>query len=102
MKRFLTILALSTFLSTGAFAAETVKIKVDGMVCDFCAQSILKVFEKNEDVEKVDVSLDDQLVTVSMKDGTTLPQEEIEKNIHFAGYDLVDVTREDPAAPVTE
>jgi copper chaperone CopZ len=95
MKKLLLTTALLTILSTSAFAAETVKIKVDGMVCDFCAQSVLKVFEKNEGVDDIAVSLDDQLVTITMKEGATLTDEEIKKNIHYSGYDLVSVDREE-------
>ena len=51
------LLILLTFCIGSAYA-KTIKIGVEGMVCDFCAQSIQKVFLKQAGVEKVDVNLD--------------------------------------------
>ena len=58
-------LILLTFCIGSAYA-KTIKIGVEGMVCDFCAQSIQKVFLKQLGVEKVDVNLDIGKVTVKM------------------------------------
>lgn len=93
MKKLLLTLTALTLFASPAFAANIVNIGVNGMVCDFCAQSVLKVFEENEGVENIDVNLDDALVILTMKDGATITDEEIEKNIHYAGYDLVDINR---------
>ena len=57
-------LILLTFCIGSAYA-KTIKIGVEGMVCDFCAQSIQKVFLKQV-YEKVDVNLDIGKVTVKM------------------------------------
>ena len=62
------------------------------MVCDFCAQSLNKVFLKNEAVEKLDVNLDNQTVFISYKDGAeALEDETITQLITWAGYDVVDI-----------
>ena len=61
------LLILLTFCIGSAYA-KTIKIGVEGMVCDFCAQSIQKVFLKQAGVEKVDVNLDIGKVTVKMAD----------------------------------
>ena len=61
------LLILLTFCIGSAYA-KTIKIGVEGMVCDFCAQSIQKVFLKQPGVEKVDVNLDIGKVTVKMAD----------------------------------
>ena len=60
-------LILLTFCIGSAYA-KTIKIGFEGMVCDFCAQSIQKVFLKQAGVEKVDVNLDIGKVTVKMAD----------------------------------
>ena len=62
-------------------------------MCDFCAQSVLKVFEENKDVENIDINLDEGLVIISVKDGGTLTDEEIKEKIHYAGYDLEGIER---------
>lgn len=84
---FLTLVTALTLISFPAFAAgETVHIKILGMVCDFCAQSIEKVFMKTGQVESLDISLKDSLIILNMKDGQTLADEAITKHIVDSGY----------------
>lgn len=91
-KLILSTLALM-MLSAPAFAKEIVNVTVNGMVCDFCAQSVLKVFEKNEGVENIDIDLDTGIVAIHMKDGAEITDAEIEKNIDYSGYGLVKIER---------
>jgi periplasmic mercuric ion binding protein len=75
--------------SSVAFAnSKTVKITVKGMVCGFCAQGIIKKFKAEPSVEKVDVSLEKQLVTLSLKEGQDIKDEKIKEIVRYAGYDL--------------
>ena len=46
-----------------------------------------------EPVAKVDVDLDKKLVSIEIKDGATLPDEQITKSINDAGYDVVKIER---------
>lgn len=97
MKFFLVIFAIITF-STSAHADERtddIVVTVNGMVCDFCAQSLEKVFKKEESVNGIDVSLDDQTVTVDTKEGQTLSDEKIKELIEWGGYDFVSIERAD-------
>jgi copper chaperone CopZ len=64
---------------------------VDGMVCDFCVQSITKVLKKNDAVNDVVVDLTAKTVTVDLKQGTSLDDKEIAKAIDYAGYKLVKI-----------
>lgn len=92
MKRLvLTVLAFS-FLSFAAHA-ETAKITVHGMVCDFCAQGIEKSFNKLDAVDKTIVDLDNMLVTVKTKDGQTLDDATIQNVIKDNGFDTVKIER---------
>ena len=93
MKRFLLI---AGFFSVFAIPvhAEVVKVGVNGMVCDFCARAIEKVFSRHEAVESVDVNLDDKLITVDVKDEQSLDDAAITKMVNDSGYALVDITRE--------
>ena len=99
MKKLLTFLAL--FLMIGAIPVfaedrkDDITVKVDGMVCDFCAQSLKKVFGKQDSVQDIDVSLDDQTVTIDTKEGQTLDDAKIKELIGWAGYDLVSIDRGD-------
>ena len=70
------------------------KVNVNGMVCDFCARAIEKVFSKQEAFEAVDVNLTDKLITVTMKDGQNIDDEGITKLVNDSGYAVVGIERE--------
>jgi copper chaperone CopZ len=66
---------------------------VNGLVCDFCAQSIRKIVGKDDAVQKVHVDLSKGQVRVDLKPGKTLDDAALEKLIRKAGYSLVSVDR---------
>jgi hypothetical protein len=69
---FLIVLTLVTLAAPPAFAAgEVVHVKVLGLVCDFCAKAIDKVFMGTGKVESTNVDLDNAMVTINMKDGSS-------------------------------
>lgn len=76
-----------------AASGETVTAKVNGLVCDFCAQSIRKVFGKQDAVESVWVDLDHGEVVLGLKAGMDLDDDTIGKLIRKSGYSLVDIER---------
>ena len=91
-------LILLTFCIGSAYA-KTIKIGVEGMVCDFCAQSIEKVFLKQAGVEKVDVNLDIGKVTVKMADvfqdnEDGISDERIKQLFLDAGYSISKIERD--------
>ena len=91
-------LILLTFCIGSAYA-KTIKIGVEGMVCDFCAQSIQKVFLRQAGVEKVDVNLDIGKVIVKMADvfqddEDGISDERIKQLFLDAGYDVSKIERE--------
>ena len=91
-------LILLTFCIGSAYA-KTIKIGVEGMVCDFCAQSIQKVFLKQAGVEKVDVNLDIGKVTVKMADvfednEDGISDERIKQLVLDAGDDVSKIERD--------
>lgn len=92
MRKFITLTA-AALLAGLAQAAETVTCKVNGLVCDFCAQSLNETFGKMAEVEKIDVSLEKATVTVFMKPGQTVDDAGIRKAIEYGGYDVVSIER---------
>ena len=72
-----------------AFAANSVKATVNGMVCAFCAQGIEKSISKMEATKAVFVDLKSRIVLVEAKDGKTLDEKAIGAAIVDAGYDVV-------------
>jgi len=74
--------------------APTIVAKVNGLVCDFCAQALKKVFKKEEAVESLNVDLDAGEVRIALKAGQTLSDERVAKLIRKSGYSLVATNRE--------
>lgn len=72
-----------------AKADKTVVATVNGLVCDFCAQSIKKTLMKEPGVTSVDVNLTGKTVTVGLKADAKLEEAKLKGVLAEAGYDLV-------------
>ena len=95
--KYVIIILLTFFLSLSSYS-KTIVIDVQGLVCDFCAQSIDKVFSKQVGVEKVDVNLNNGRVTVKMADvfeddEVGISDETIIKLLQDAGYEVTAIIR---------
>jgi len=92
MQRFtrttLATVAIAAALTAQASFAETVKLKVDGMVCGFCASSIEKKMRANAATDDVYVNLENKIVAVSEKSGQKLDDAELKAQIADAGYEV--------------
>jgi mercuric ion binding protein len=87
-------LALSALLASPAFAsAKEIQIKVQGMVCSFCAQGIQKKLSAEPGVAKVDVKLADHLVTVTTLGDQDVADPRLEEILKDAGYNVAGITR---------
>lgn len=96
MKKLLIALLLLCLPFTAIAAGpkgQVIHVGVDGMVCDFCVQSLKKLFLKEDGVEALDVSLDDKLVTITMKPSGDITDEKINKLIDHAGYKATKIHR---------
>lgn len=76
-----------------AGAGEILLAKVNGLVCDFCAQSIRKIVGKDDAVQNVYVDLSKGEVRVDLKPGKSLDDAALEALIRKAGYSMVSVDR---------
>ena len=90
---------LTIFVAISVSHSKTIKIGGEGRVCDFCAQSIEKVFLKQAGVEKVDVNLNIGKDTVKMADvfqdnEDGISDERIKELFLDAGYDVSKIERE--------
>ena len=70
-----------------------VYVSVNGLVCDFCARSIEKMFEKKDAVSRISVDLENMLITIFLKDNQKLNDETIIEIIKDSGYDVTKVKR---------
>ncbi len=92
----LTMLGLVLLLAAPAQAATAkhIFVTVNGLVCDFCAVSMKKIFMKKAPVEAVTVNLTTKIVEIDLKPGGTLDDREIKKGITDAGYAVVGIRRD--------
>lgn len=94
------VTALALLLISVSAMAETIEMKVNGLVCAFCAQGIEKTFRKNPVVTDVVVSLEDRLVAVEVTPGKDIPDEELRSALTDSGYDAKEINR--TQTPVAE
>lgn len=99
MKTYLPALAILTLLSVPAQAhhvdthAHDVTVKVDGLVCDFCARTVEKVFGKKDEVSAVAVNLDTHEVNIDFKQGVSMKNDDISALIVDSGYTVTEIIR---------
>jgi mercuric ion binding protein len=94
MSRSLIALTLAA-MAAASFAATSVNVTVNGMVCAFCVQGIEKRLSKLSATQAVHVDLKQKVVVVEAKDGQTLDAKAITAEFIDAGYD---VTKLEPVA----
>ncbi len=70
-----------------------VHVTVNGLVCDFCAQSIEKLFKKEKAVHDIDVNLDISMVTIFIKSGEFMDDAKITELITQSGYSVEGIHR---------
>ena len=80
-------------LSSGETTANIININVNGMVCDFCAQSIEKVFMKRDDVKGINVNLEDQKVVLYLKEEANIEDKTLSLIFEDAGYTVEGINR---------
>lgn len=93
MKKYMYAVSVALMLLAAPAFAETVNVKVSGLVCDFCAQSLKKTFGKQSSVNDISINLDDGLVRIGLKDGAALDDETIKKLVTDSGYTITGIER---------
>tara|TARA_Y100000817_G_C16671086_1_gene461568 strand:- start:349 stop:654 length:306 start_codon:yes stop_codon:yes gene_type:complete len=95
-KYFLASLLLCLSLNSNADEKDRfgeIHVSVNGLVCDFCAQSIQKLFNKEESVEAVDINMDEGMIKIDLKDGYNMDDNLITKLITDSGYNVERIYR---------
>ena len=93
----LSILILS--FSTDSHAIEKPKnttiinVSVNGLVCDFCARALEKVFGKREEVDSINVDLDNALVQIFVKENRSIDDDILTELITDSGYNVTKIVR---------
>ncbi len=79
--------------ASNAFAVESVRITVNGMVCAFCAQGIEKRLGRMPSSDGVFVDLKSRVVAMQIKPGQKVDDKVLTAEIVDAGYDVVKIER---------
>ncbi len=92
----LTLLFTKNIYSKNKLENESKKINVfvNGLVCDFCARSIEKIFKKDESVSNIEVNLEKMLITIYVNENKILNDKTIKKLINDSGYDVMEIYRD--------
>jgi Mg2+/Co2+ transporter CorB len=83
----------ATELSSGLKSENIIDVATNGMVCDFCAQAIEKVFMKREEVQGINVDLNNQRVVIYLKNDLSIEDTEIIKLFEESGYNVDKIDR---------
>ena len=80
---------------TAALANGGAPVVVDvlGVVCDFCAVAMNKIFGKREEVAALYVDLDKKTLSLVVNKGTSLSDQDIENLAKRAGYRIAAIRR---------
>ena len=93
---FITVMLLCFSLNINANEEndfEEVHVTVNGLVCDFCAQSIAKLFKKEKAVHDINVDLKVGMVTIHIKSGAVMDDITITELITQSGYSVEGIHR---------
>lgn len=97
MKKLILTLVLLMSLTGSSFADQpggTVYVDVNGLVCDFCARALEKVFKKEASVESIKVDLDKKVVSIHFNPDQKLEDKKIKQLITDAGYNVRGIRHE--------
>jgi copper chaperone CopZ len=83
----------ATELSSGLKSENIIDVATNGMVCDFCAQAIEKVFMKRKEVQGINVDLNNQRVVIYLKKNVSIEDNEIIKLFEESGYGVEKINR---------
>ncbi len=91
------VLTLVVALLTTPVLAQDYVVKVHGIVCSFCAQGVIKKVSELPFVDRslytngVKVEIEDQMVTVAVRDDSTINTVNLFAAIESGGYSPIDV-----------
>ncbi|MBL6785559.1 MAG: heavy-metal-associated domain-containing protein [Rickettsiales bacterium] len=93
MRKFI-YFVICLILSLKSFAYNhKIDIDVNGLVCEFCAVTIEKGFEKKTEIQEVTVDLEAGKVFLTFTEGNNLTDAEITDIIVNNGYNVAKINR---------
>ena len=89
----LVVYMMATFTFIQAETSKPITVKVNGLVCSFCAQGLKKRFMVLPMIKIVQVSLGKKTVVIELKPDATLSDKMITDAVREAGYNTVRIDR---------
>ena len=83
----------SEILSSGIKSDNMISVATIGMVCDFCAQAIEKVFMNRQEVQGIKIDLNNQKVVLFLEKNSILDDNTILKLFENAGYGVEKINK---------
>jgi len=80
-----------------AAVGSRVEVTVNGMVCSFCAQGLERNLRRLPATQAVSVDLQQHRITISLKPGAALDDQQIRKVIRDSGFDVREIRTINPA-----
>jgi mercuric ion binding protein len=74
----------------------TIKVRVDGLSCPFCAYGLEKKLKKMDGVEKIEISVEDAYALLTIEDGKVVSEKAIRENVKDAGFTAREITEVSP------
>jgi len=92
-KKLIIIFSLIFLINISSAFAKEINVDVNGLVCEFCAATIEKNFNKKDEIKEVKVDLDQKKVFLTFKEGKDLSDKIIKDTIVNNGYNVVKINR---------
>lgn len=96
MKNILLVLLCTLPLmacASKAIPENGIRLQIDGMTCEPCADTLIKKFSKEKAIESANVDWETGEGVIIQKQGQTLKDVEIEKIVDWSGFDLISIER---------
>jgi len=76
--------------STGVTTAPLqYRVEINGLVCDFCARALEKVFGREKEVKSIKVNLAAKHIVLNMKNRQPISEARVKKLVTDSGYQFV-------------
>ncbi|MFM7315121.1 MAG: heavy-metal-associated domain-containing protein, partial [Cyanobium sp.] len=73
--------------------ATNIDMSINGRVCSFCAQGIERTLRSLPGTESVKVDLEQRLVSITLRPGGEIADEQLRRLIRDAGFDVRQIRR---------
>ena len=93
LKKLITICFIYLFTPYSLAYSQEINIEVNGLVCEFCAATMEKNFNKKLEVLNTKIDLETKKIFINFKPNSNLSDEEITQIIEDNGYNVVKINR---------